>query len=300
MTDRDDCIRAAAFARCRELARAHRGAVPAALIEAGFGFDDEVVHLASRARGIHRPRQMTRGVLSIKTTVPRAGRAVRYDDQLRDDGDFTYAFQGEDPTSRDNRALHEAYVDATPFIYLYGVVPGCYQLLFPCYVTTWEPGALRCGVSVGNLLPTGAGLPAAPERRYATVQAKTRIHQARFRALVLGAYGQRCAVSGMPIPDLLEAAHILPDADARGLPEVTNGLCLSALHHSAYDRHLLGIDADGRVHLAPAVLDTHDGPTLETALKALQGARLRLPRHPGDHPDRERLAERFAQFQAAQ
>ena len=298
MSDLDQRIRAAAFACCALLERAHRGAVPWEAIDAGFAFEGERVHLANRARGIHWPRQMGRGVLSIKTTVPRAGRRARYDDALKDNGDFSYAFQGHDPRSRDNQALREAFEDQTPLIYLYGIVPGLYQLLYPCFVTAWDADGLRCAVAVENPLLEGAGAR-APQRRYATVEAKTRIHQARFRELVLDAYGRRCAVSGMPIPGLLEAAHIIPDSDARGEPQITNGLCLSSLHHSAYDRQLLGIDPDGVVHIAPTVLATHDGPTLETALKSLQGARLRLPRQPEDRPDRDRLALRFEQFRSA-
>jgi len=63
---------------------------------------------------------------------------------------------------------------------------------------------------------------------------------------VLGAYDTRCAISNLPVPELLQAAHIIPDRDERGRPEVPNGLCLSTLHHTAYDRNLLGIDPTSR------------------------------------------------------
>ncbi|WP_246156325.1 HNH endonuclease [Thiohalocapsa marina] len=134
------------------------------------------------------------------------------------------------------------------------------------------------------------------DRRYTTVEAKARLHQAEFRELVLGAYDRRCAVSGLPIPDLLEAAHIIPDRDVRGRPEITNGLCLSTIHHRAYDANLLGIDPDGRIHVAEAVLAQHDGPTLEAALKGMHSRQIRLPRHVEDRPNRDFLAERFEGF----
>jgi putative restriction endonuclease len=116
---------------------------------------------------------------------------------------------------------------------------------------------------------------------------------------VLSAYGRRCAISGLPIPDLLQAAHIIPDRDERGRPEVPNGICLSTLHHAAYDRNLLGIDPDGQIHIAPSVLEQHDGPTLEMAIKEYHEHKIHLPRHVEDRPKRDYLAERYELFQKA-
>ena len=59
-----------------------------------------------------------------------------------------------------------------------------------------------------------ATLPASPERRYALREIKARfLHQASFRDAVLSAYGGRCAISRLPEPRLLDAAHIVMDAD---------------------------------------------------------------------------------------
>ncbi len=83
-----------------------------------------------------------------------------------------------------------------------------------------------------------------------------------------------------------------------GQPIVPNGLPLSKIHHAAFDAHLIGIDPDYRVHVSGRLLEQHDGPMLE-ALKRLEGGRVHLPRRPVDHPDRDRLAVRFADFNAA-
>jgi putative restriction endonuclease len=305
VSDRDTEIRFAAFARCRRLLQAHGGAVPWGAIQQGFTLEGEHIHLGSTPRGIHRPAQMRRGVLSIKTTKPKLGRTARYDDALSDDGFFGYAFQGDDPGNHDNTALHESFEDQSPLIYFYALVPGVYDILFPCYLTDWNPRALRCTVAVGSAhelegRPLEIRVAAPPiDRRYTTVEAKVRLHQGEFRELVLGAYERRCAVSNLPIPDLLQAAHIIPDRDERGRPEVSNGLCLSSLHHGAYDRNLLGIDPDGQIVIAPAVLEQHDGPTLEQAIKGYHGQRIRLPRHAEDRPNRDYLAERFEGFRVA-
>jgi putative restriction endonuclease len=301
VNDRDQRIRLAAFDQCRRLLHEHGGAVPWGAIQRGFAFEGERIHLGSTPRGIHKPARMQRGVLSIKTTKPMQGGIARYDDALGDDGYFSYAFQGDNPANHFNRALRETFEDQSPFIYFYGLVPRIYEILFPCYLGDWDPQALRCTVAVGSQhdlraqpeirLPTGT-----IDRRHTTIEAKVRLHQAEFRELVLGAYERRCAISNLPIPDLLQAAHIIPDRDERGRPEVTNGLCLSTLHHMAYDRNLVGIDPDGQIVVAPAVLEQHDGPTLEQAIKGYHGQRIRVPKHAGDRPNRDYLAERFEAF----
>ncbi len=53
----------------------------------------------------------------------------------------------------------------------------------------------------------------ALERRYALRAVKQRLHQASFREAVITAYNGRCALSGLPEPLLLDAAHIVADKD---------------------------------------------------------------------------------------
>ena len=93
---------------------------------------------------------MKRGVLSIKTTKPRKGRTARYDDALVGDGYFSYAFQGDDPENHDNACLREAFEDQSPLSYFYALVPGIYQILYPCYLMEWNPGNLFCTVAIGS------------------------------------------------------------------------------------------------------------------------------------------------------
>jgi putative restriction endonuclease len=45
---------------------------------------------------------------------------------------------------------------------------------------------------------------------------------------------------------------------------------LSKIHHAAFDAHLIGIDADYRLHVSERLLTQNDGPMLE-ALKRLHG-----------------------------
>ncbi len=111
--------------------------------------------------------------------------------------------------------------------------------------------------------------------------------------------GGRCALSGLPEPLLLDAAHIVPDADeALEQPVVRNGLPLSKADHAAFDAHLVGIDLDHRIHVSDKLMAQQDGPTLD-AIKRLHLSMLCPPARPQDAPDRDRLALRFEQFRKA-
>lgn len=73
-------------------------------------------------------------------------------------------------------------------------------------------------------------------------EVKIRINQNVFRQIVLSNYSTKCTVSGIDIPDLLVASHILPwssNETERLNPE--NGICLSALYDKAFDKGLIGI-----------------------------------------------------------
>jgi putative restriction endonuclease len=95
----------------------------------------------------------------------------------------------------------------------------------------WHPERLRVQLAFGAVVGASAqaALPASPESRYALREIKARGgHQASFRDAVLSAYRGRCAISHLPEPRLLDAAHIIMDADEQlGQPIVSNGLLLT-------------------------------------------------------------------------
>jgi putative restriction endonuclease len=136
-------------------------------------------------------------------------------------------------------------------------------------------------------------------RRYATVDAKKRLHQDLFRSAVLNAYSERCSVCRLPRRELLDAAHIVPDNHPRGEPVVPNGLALCRLHHSAYDAQLIGIRPDLTIEVAQRLMAEHDGPTLEHGLKAFDGKSIHLPRRQAQHPNPEFLGHRYELFRRA-
>lgn len=139
----------------------------------------------------------------------------------------------------------------------------------------------------------------AVRREYQTAAVKRRLHQHRFREMVLGAYRRRCSMCHLGHVLLLDAAHIIPDHDDRGLPEIPNGLALCKIHHSAYDTNILGISPDLLVHVREDILREIDGPMLEHGLKGMAGRTIVVPRSVGHRPNPAFLDERFRRFRAA-
>jgi len=303
--DNDQLLRLAAFSAVTRLAEM-RGDLTARDLSAGFEFEGERIPLINPRRGIFKPRQM-RYLLSIKTVFPRSGARVWYDDQrevhrqiYEGDEAVDYAFMGEDPAAADNRWLREAMENRIPVIYFLGIAPGYYQACFPTFVIGWEPKTLEARIAFGVPREDELEFPeSAADRRYALRDVKHRLHQTSFREAVIAAYNGRCALSGLPEPLLLDAAHIMADRDELyGQPVVPNGIPLSKIHHAAFDAHLIGIDPDFRIHVSERLRRRHDGPLLET-LKQLDRGVLHLPVRARDRPDRERLAIRFETFKAS-
>lgn len=79
-------------------------------------------------------------------------------------------------------------------------------------------------------------------------QVKTRVNQNVFRQIILANYDGRCALTGIDLPELLVASHIIPWAEneqERLNPE--NGICLSSLYDKAFDKGLISFSDDKHV-----------------------------------------------------
>lgn len=98
------------------------------------------------------------------------------------------------------------------------------------------------------------------------------------RAAVLISYDQQCAVTGIAIPELLTASHIIPwSASITQRADPCNGLCLSALIDRAFDRGLLTFDVDYRVVLSRRLREKIHGAAFDCSLLAIEGEKLRMP-----------------------
>src|SRR5207302_11162618 len=98
-------------------------------------------------------------------------------------------------------------------IYFLGTSPGRYQPIIPTFIAGWHPERLRVDLAFGVIVGASgqATLRASPERRYALREIKARFAPSIFRDAVLSAYRGRCAISHLPEPRLLDAAHIVMD-----------------------------------------------------------------------------------------
>jgi putative restriction endonuclease len=291
-----------------ELRRQGGGLVRAAQLAEGFEFDGERIPLWSERRGIWRPKQLAAlGAALTIVTAPRVkDRKPAYDDEIAADdrGWFGYKYEGTNKNEWTNIALRRARELQRPLIYLYGVTKGTYEPIFPVFVTEDDQDTLTFRVQADIKLAANTEVGdtlsmLAPRREYQTVAVKRRLHQHRFREMVLSAYGTRCAMCQLGHVQLLDAAHIIPDHDDRGLPEVPNGLALCKIHHSAYDANILGVDADLLIHVRDDILHEVDGPMLEHGLKGMARRHIRVPRVPGNCPNPIFLDERFQRFLAA-
>lgn len=102
--------------------------------------------------------------------------------------------------------------------------------------------------------------------------------QSFFRAAVLTSYESKCAVSGLRLPSLLNASHIIPwshSVERRADP--SNGICLNALFDRAFDRGLMTICEDMRVVMSPFIREAASSAALSCSIIKAEGKQLALP-----------------------
>ncbi len=293
----DTRVRLAAFKWLEEQTSIHGEVLPWSLLIRGFDLDGERVPLVSM-QGIFKPRLIPEIPLSIRTSIEGPYHdEVGYDELLR------YAYRGEDPEHRDNAGLRKAMQLQVPLVYFYGLVEGRYLALWPVYIVGDEPGALMFTVAADQ---ASTALPIAQHvaddegadlrRRYATRETRQRLHQNSFRERVLQAYKKQCALCHLRHPELLEAAHIIPDTEPGGDPVVPNGISLCRLHHGAFDRYFIGIRPDYTVEVRRSVLEETDGPMLKHGLQGAHNQTIWTPRSTEKKPDRDLLERRYERF----
>jgi predicted restriction endonuclease len=102
--------------------------------------------------------------------------------------------------------------------------------------------------------------------------------QSFFRAAVLTSYDHRCAISGLAVPELLVASHIVPWCDSvERRADPTNGICLNALFDRAFDRGFMTLDEQLRVVVSPALRDGASAADLHCSIDQANGRRIRIP-----------------------
>jgi putative restriction endonuclease len=261
----------------------------------------ELQHFTTGARrvflkgqqGIFKPAELS-DPLSITSTIDSP-----YTDDPIEGSRVLYDFL---PPTRehDNMGLKRCAESELPLIYFLQVKrkPSPEYVIFaPVFVVGWDETSRRFLIDLSEQRPGEVASPPPLTRQltlpvirtpgspmeirelsktYGVTTVQRRLYQARFRNAVLRAYRDRCAVCGLRIRPLLDAAHVVPDRDPQPEISVPQGLTLCATHYRAFDAHILRYDSDYRIHVVlPGRLTPGEGE--EAMLLAFEGKKLELP-----------------------
>ena len=109
-------------------------------------------------------------------------------------------------------------------------------------------------------------------------EVKTRVNQSVFRQMVLSNYDTKCAITGIDIPQLLYASHIVPwsqNENERLNPE--NGICLSSLYDNAFDKGLIGINTSHEVILSNELKKKKDASYFSKHFANIEKQKITIP-----------------------
>lgn len=106
-------------------------------------------------------------------------------------------------------------------------------------------------------------------------EVRTRVNQSVFRKMVLSNYNNKCAITGIDIPELLLASHIIPwskNEEHRLNPE--NGICFSALYDKAFDKGLIGINTNHEIVFSDAIKKKRETEFYQTYFSPIENQKI--------------------------
>lgn len=107
---------------------------------------------------------------------------------------------------------------------------------------------------------------------------KARIGQKTFRDMILVIYSNRCCLTGIDLPEVNRASHIIGWSErVETRMDPRNGLCLSATYDAAFDRKLITFDDDYRLVLSKTIRDRIPSQTLKNHFLSKEGQRIEMP-----------------------
>lgn len=301
--EEESAIRADAIEWVR--ARSHDGTLPLTSDELGeYQLHGRSIPLKGQ-QGIWNPGGFT-AALSIRTTYTPPDSIAPYPDKIGSDGLVRYSWYQKNGKHGFNVAVRQAMLQRVPMIWFFGIAenPATFSVMAPVYVLAEEPDDRRwvLGFTEDDLpAPVVQDVSIMEEslKRYLQVQTRVRLHQPVFRSTVLTAYESHCAVCNLAHPQLLDAAHIVPDRDDLGIAAVVNGMSLCKIHHAAFDNYFLGIRPDYVIEIRADLLDEIDGPMLRHGLQDLHLKKLmKLPKNRAQLPRPDLLENAYRRFRS--
>ncbi len=186
--------------------------------------------------------------------------------------DPALAQKGLDGASKADRALWNAFMtNATEIV----------EKAEALYETRVKPNTtIIAETEAAVIFPTSA--------TETTRDVKVRLVQGFFRQTVLESYNNRCAISGLAIPELLIASHIIPWAkNETRRADPTNGIALNALYDKAFDRYLISFNENLRLVLSPKLKEKGNDGTIRDYFLHYENKTLTMPYR--FYPDRDAL-----------
>lgn len=108
---------------------------------------------------------------------------------------------------------------------------------------------------------------------------KQRCNQNVFRKIILKVYDSKCCVTGLNIPELNIASHIVPWAEDKDIRlDPCNGLCLSATYDRAFDKNLISLDSDYRLIVSRDIKEFYTSQVVKDYFLAKEGETILLPK----------------------
>lgn len=107
---------------------------------------------------------------------------------------------------------------------------------------------------------------------------KARVNQTFFRSAILIAYSGKCCITGIGVPQLVVASHIIPWAkreDTRTDPR--NGLLLNSIHDRAFDAGLITVTTEYVVKLSDYIYDFLPNDVIDSWFVKYNGKTISLP-----------------------
>lgn len=211
-------------------------------------------------QGVWVDAERTRGLdvtCTAGVTVGILHTGAHYPDDLSDHG-VIYHY----PNIKRQGGWDKAEVEATKaaarldlpiFMIAYPTPSSAVRSVKLAWVEGWDDAAETFLITYGDQAPGellvedhSDDLPFQPEgnrSQRAVRKVRVRPDQRKFKFQVTQRYGQRCPLSGIEVPEMLEAAHLRGDAQD-GSSDPRNGVLLNAALHRAFDANLFAFDPD--------------------------------------------------------
>ncbi|WP_159582683.1 HNH endonuclease [Marinoscillum sp. 108] len=106
---------------------------------------------------------------------------------------------------------------------------------------------------------------------------KTRINQSFFRKTILASYNNTCCITGINLPELLIAGHIVPwSIDEKNRLNPSNGLAMNGLHDKAFELGLISISPEYKILISPS-LKKNKNQSIKKNFLAFEGKEIITP-----------------------